>query len=236
MKAQGRAAASEDLIRALCLYLKLDQYDLTLRFLRSMKVERAGYRDFLRTKKKESSDPYRGASGDPYAGGLPDIPYSPALFRCLREFEYHEVSQERWYKFSSPHLDLSCGVEVGGKYRFRLHFTLQLSGAHAAKGVHIEVGSEPSLAAVLNLGYSYDKKPLTAENNRLTVTLTVRPKAIGALPAEALGNVTVRALSGLQEEEIATHQFKCYAKITAPRTRASKQKSQRVRRPERWDP
>ena len=107
---RGRAAAHEDYVEALCSYLKLDQYDLMVRFLRSMKVERAGYRDFLRTKKKEQSDPYRGADGDPYAGGLPSLAYAPALKSRLHKYEYHEVSKERWYRFGAPHLDLSCGL------------------------------------------------------------------------------------------------------------------------------
>ena len=41
------------LVGALCRYLKLDQYEPMLRFLHSMKVERAGYRDSLRTRVKE---------------------------------------------------------------------------------------------------------------------------------------------------------------------------------------
>ena len=50
------------------LSIKLHKFDYMKKYLHSMKVGRAGYRDFVRTRRKERSDPYRGAAGDPMKG------------------------------------------------------------------------------------------------------------------------------------------------------------------------
>ena len=182
----------------------------------------------------QRSDPYRGADGDPMSSikrALPKLEYSRALLHPLQKYEYYEQGEGKWIPFPSPHLDLSCGVEVNSSYTFRLTFDLQLTGRARREGICLMVSAQSSLAAMLDVTYRYNKQPIQQDQCAgLEVLLTMKPKAIGSLPAELLGKITVTARNRMQDVALGSSVVWTFARITAPkRHRRSKPRAHSVR-------